>query len=81
MFYYLMIAFLIFVGFLAHLILAHITDSLLEDFDENGWYKPKYRKYLLIPGLAEIILVLLAMAITGTLAYVYTIDLFKDFKD
>ncbi len=76
-----MLAFLIFVGFLAHLILAHITDSLLGDFDENGWYKPKYRKYLLIPGLAEIILVLLAMAITGTLAYVYTIDLFKDFKD
>ncbi len=81
MFYYLMIAFLIFVGFLAHLILAHITDNLLEEFDEKGWYKRKHRKYLLIPGLAEIILVILSMAVTGIVAYAYTVDLFKDFKD
>jgi hypothetical protein len=76
-----MLAFIIFVGFLAHVLLAHLADSLLDDLDSTGWYKSKYRKFLLIPGLAEIILVILAMAVTGTLAYVYTIDLFKDFKD
>ncbi len=81
MFYYLMLAFIIFVGFLAHLVLAHITDHLLEDFDEKGWYKRKHRKYLLIPGLAEIILVILAIAITGVIAYAYTVDLFDDFKN
>ena len=81
MFYYLMLAFIIFVGFLAHLVLAHITDNLLVDFDEKGWYKRKHRKYLLIPGLAEIILIILAITVTGVIAYAYTIDLFQDFKD
>ncbi len=81
MFYYLMLVFVIFICFLAHLMIAHITDGLLDDFNENGWYKRKYRKYLLIPGLAEVILVILAMAVTGIIAYAYTVDLFKDFKD
>lgn len=73
-----MIAFLIFVALMVHVILAHITHSLLEEVDSNGWYKSKYKKYLLIPGLPEVVLVILVILIFGVLTYAYTIDLFKD---
>lgn len=76
-----MLAFLIFVGFICHLILAHTASHLLSDLDTEGRWKHKYRKYLLIPGLPEVILVILAFTITGVIAYAYVIDLFKDFKD
>ena len=78
MFYYLMIAFFVFVAFISHLVFAHIASHLLDDVDSTGWWKPKYRKYLLVPGLPEVILVILAFAITGVIAYAYVINLFKD---
>ena len=78
MFYYLMIAFLIFVALMAHVILAHITHALLEDVDSNGWYKSKYKKYLLIPGLPEVTLAVLMIVICGVFTYAYIINLFED---
>ena len=80
MFYYLMLAFLIFVAFSAHVILAHLAHSLLEEFDSTGWYryKPKYKKYLLIPGLPEVILVILMLMICGVIIYSCIISLFED---
>ena len=78
MFYYLMLAFVIFVVFLGHLVFAHVASHLLDEVDSTGWWKQSYRKYLLIPGLPEVILVILAFAVTGVIAYAYVIDLFKD---
>ena len=78
MFYYLMLAFLIFVAFVAHVIIAHLAHSLLEEVDSNGWYKSKYKKYLLIPGLPEVILVILMIALCGVFTYAYVISLFED---
>jgi hypothetical protein len=78
MFYYLMLAFLASIAFMAHVILAHLTHSLLEEVDSTGWYKSKYKKYLLIPGLPELILVILIILIFGVLTYAYVVDLFKD---
>jgi len=80
MFYYLMLAFLIFVAFAAHVILAHLAHSLLEEFDSTGWYryKPKYKKYLLIPGLPEVILAILMLMICGVIIYSCIISLFED---
>jgi len=78
MFYYLMLAFLIFVAFMAHVIIAHLAHSLLEEVDSNGWYKSKYKKYLLIPGLPEVILVILMIALCGVFTYAYVISLFED---
>ena len=81
MFYYLMIAFFVFIGIVAHIAFAHIADSLLEDSDSTGWYKSSYRKYLLIPGISELVLVLIITTVTGVVAYTYAADLFKDFQD
>ena len=78
MFYYLMLAFLILIGLMAHVILAHITHALLEEVDSNGWYKPKYKKYLLIPGLPEVTLAVLMIMICGVVTYAYIISLFED---
>ena len=78
MFYYLMLAFLIFVAFMAHVIIAHLAHSLLEEVDSNGWYKSKYKKYLLIPGLPEVVLVILMIALCGVFTYAYIISLFED---
>jgi len=78
MFYYLMLAFLIFVAFMAHVIIAHLAHSLLEEVDSNGWYKSKYKKYLLIPGLPEVVLVILMIALCGVFTYAYVISLFED---
>jgi hypothetical protein len=78
MFYYLMLAFLASIAFMAHVILAHLAHSLLEEVDSTGWYKSKYKKYLLIPGLPELILVILIILIFGVLTYAYVVDLFKD---
>jgi hypothetical protein len=73
-----MIAFLIFVALMAHVILAHITHALLKDVDSNGWYKSKYKKYLLIPGLPEVTLAVLMIVICGVFTYAYIINLFED---
>jgi hypothetical protein len=73
-----MLAFLIFVAFMAHVIIAHLAHSLLEEVDSNGWYKSKYKKYLLIPGLPEAILVILILMICGVFTYAYVISLFED---
>lgn len=73
-----MIAFLIFVAFAFHVVVAHITDHLIEDLDDNKWWKPSYRKYLLIPGLPELILAVLMILIFGVIVYSYVVDLFKD---
>jgi hypothetical protein len=78
MFYYLMLAFLIFIGFLAHLLIAGMTHSLLEDSDSTGWYKSKYKKYLLIPGLAEVVLALYMLVFLGAVTYAYIIYFIED---
>ena len=78
MFYYLMLTFFIFVALMVHVILAHITHALLEDIDSNGWYKPKYKKYLLIPGLPEVTLAVLMIVICGVFTYAYIVNLFED---
>ena len=78
MFYYLMLVFLIFVALMVHVIIAHITHSLLEEVDSNGWYKSKYKKYLLIPGLPEVVLAILLLMICSVLTYTYIISLFED---
>jgi len=78
MLYYLMLAFLIFIAFAAHVILAHLAHSLLEEVDSTGWYKSKYKKYLLIPGLPEVILAILLIMICGVVTYAYIISLFED---
>jgi hypothetical protein len=51
---------------------------LLEEVDSNGWYKPKYKKYLLIPGLPEVTLAVLMIMICGVVTYAYIISLFED---
>jgi hypothetical protein len=73
-----MLTFLIFVALMVHVIVAHITHALLEDIDSNGWYKSKYKKYLLIPGLPEVVLAILLLMICGVLTYTYIISLFED---
>jgi hypothetical protein len=78
MFYYLLLAFLILVGTLAHLILTSMTHSLLEDSDSTGWYKSKYKKYLLIPGVAEIVLALYILIFLVAVTYAYIIYFIED---
>jgi len=78
MFYYLMVAFLILVALMAHVIIAHLTHSLLEEVDSNGWYKSKYKKFLLIPGLPELVLVVLMVILCGVFTYAYIVNLFED---
>lgn len=73
-----MIAFLIFVALMVHVILAHLAHSLLEEVDSNGWYKSKYKKYLLIPVLPEVVLAVLLLIICGVVTYAYIINLFED---
>lgn len=78
MFYYLMVAFLIFIALFAHIIVAGMTNSLLEDADSTGWYKSKYKKYLLIPGVAELAFVLFFLVFFGAIMYAYIIYFFED---
>jgi hypothetical protein len=73
-----MVAFLIFIAFTAHVILAHLAHSLLEEVDSTGWYKSKYKRYLLIPGLPEVVLAILLIMICGVITYAYIISLFED---
>jgi hypothetical protein len=72
------VTFLIFIAFSAHVILAHLAHSLLEEVDSTGWYKSKYKKYLLIPGLPEVVLAILLIMICGVVTYAYVISLFED---
>jgi hypothetical protein len=60
MFYYLLASFLILVAICAHVILAHVAYSLLEEFN---WFKKPYKKYLLVPGIAEVVLIMFVIAI------------------
>lgn len=78
MFYYLMLAFFIFIGLFAHTLIAGMTNSLLEDCDSTGWYKPKYKRYLLIPGVAELAFVLFFLVFFGAVMYTYIIYFFED---
>jgi hypothetical protein len=73
-----MLAFFIFIALMVHVIIAHITHSLLEEVDSNGWYKSKYKKYLLIPGLPELVLVVLMVILCGVFTYAYIVNLFED---
>jgi hypothetical protein len=73
-----MIAFLVLIGLMTHVILAHIAHSLLEEVDNNGWYKSKYKRYLLIPGLPELVLAVLMVALCGVFTYAYIVNLFED---
>lgn len=77
MFYYLMIVFFIFILLVCHVIIAFITNYLLEDIN-NKWYKPSYKKYMLIPGIPELILSTLMISIFILVIYTYTINLFKN---
>jgi len=78
MFYYLMVAFLIFIGLLAHMLIAGMTNSLLKDCDSTGWYKSKYKRYLLIPGVAELAFILFFLVFFGSVIYAYVIYFFED---
>ena len=78
MFYYLMLAFLIFIGLLAHILIAGMTNSLLDDSDSTGWYKSKYKRYLLIPGVAELAFVSYFLIFFGAVMYAYVIYFFED---
>jgi len=78
MFYYLMLAFLIFIAFIAHIILAHLAHSLIEEADNTGWYKSKYKRYLLIPGVAEVALGIFILLFLGAVMYAYIIYFFED---
>jgi predicted GNAT superfamily acetyltransferase len=84
MFYYLMLAFLIFIGLFAHIILAAMAHSLLKDTNVTynsknfEWYKPKYKKYLLIPGVAEVVLGLIILTVLCAVMYTFIIYFFED---
>lgn len=73
-----MLAFFIFIGLLAHLLITGMTHSLLEDCDSTGWYKPKYKRYLLIPGVAEVVLGLILLAVLGAVMYSFIIYFIED---
>lgn len=73
-----MLIFMIFMGLLAHLMIAAMTHSLLEDSDSTGWYKSKYKKYLLIPGVAELALGLYVIAFLCVIVYAYIIYFIED---
>ena len=78
MFYYLMLTFFIFVGLFAHITIAVMADSILEDIDSTGWYKKHYSRYLLIPGMAEIVLGILILVCLGVVMYTFILTFFKD---
>jgi len=77
MFYYLLLAFLIFIGLSAHMMIAIGADTLLKDFNSE-WYKPKYKRYLLIPGVAEVVLGLTLLAVLGAVMYAFIIYFIED---
>jgi hypothetical protein len=72
-----MLTFLIFVGLFAHIIMAIGAHTLLEDFNTR-WYKPKYKKYLLIPVVAELALGLAILAGLYTIMYTFISEFLKD---
>ena len=76
--YYLLLVFLIFIGLFAHVIMAMMANSILEDIETNGWYKKKHSKYLLIPGVAEVALGILLLAFLGVVIYACIITFFED---
>ena len=77
MFYYLLLAFLIFIGLLAHMMMAIGAHTLLEDFNTR-WYKPKYKRYLLIPVVAEVVLGLTILAVLCAVMYAFIIYFIED---
>ena len=84
MFYYLLLAFLILIGVLAHMLIAVAAHTLLEDTNVTynnksiEWYKPKYKKYLLIPGVAELALGLVILVILLAVTYTFIIYFIED---
>ena len=77
MFYYLLLVFLIFIGLLAHMMMAIAAHTLLEDFNTR-WYKPKYKRYLLIPVVAEVVLGLTILAVLCAVMYAFIIYFIED---
>jgi hypothetical protein len=79
-----MLAFLIFIGFLSHMMIAIAAHTLLEDTNVTyndkyiSWYKPKYKKYLLIPGVAELALGLVILVMLLAVAYTFIIYFIED---
>ena len=76
--YYLLLGFLLFIALFAHIVIAMMVNSLLEDTDSTGWYKKKHKKYLLIPGVAEVALGLLILAFLGVVTYAFILTFFED---
>jgi uncharacterized membrane protein YiaA len=76
--YYLLLGFLLFVGLFAHVVIAMMVNSILEDTDSTGWYKKKHKKYLLIPGVAEVALGLLILTFLGVVTYAFILTFFED---
>lgn len=76
MFYYSLFAFLIFIAIVTHIILAHVAHLLLEEVVVSG-YKPKHKKYLLIPGLPEVTILVLMIVLVCVVSYASIISLFK----
>jgi hypothetical protein len=76
--YYLLLGFLIFIGLFAHITIAMVTNTLLEDADSTGWYKKKHSRYLLIPGVAEVALGIYFMLFLGALMYAFILTFFED---
>jgi hypothetical protein len=79
-----MLAFLIFIGLLAHMMVAFFAHTLLEDTNISymnkrvEWYKPKCKRYLLIPGVAEAALVLYFLTILVAIMFASITYFFKD---
>jgi hypothetical protein len=84
--YYLLLGFLLFIALFAHIIIAFFAHTLLEDTinvtykgkDIEWWYKPKYKKYLLIPGVAEVALILLFLGVLFIIMYASIMYFFED---
>jgi hypothetical protein len=76
--YYLLLAFLIFIGLFGHVVAAMMANSILEDIDSTKWYKKHHSRYLLIPGVAEVALGLLLLAFLGVVMYAFILTFFED---
>jgi len=61
--------------FCIHLILAHTAYLLLEDFN---WFKKPYKKYLLIPGIAEAVIGIAIIGVTYIIIHMSVKSLFEE---
>jgi hypothetical protein len=76
--YYLLLGFLLFIALFAHMAIAVMVHHTLCDNEDIGWYKSKYKRYLLIPGVAEVALVLLFLIALVIFTYGYFMYFFED---